>query len=212
MDQVGVRKMSRLRRQKDPLEVEADLFAAIATMDKLSKYFDKGLVEETLLRRQLKASISDVFKARIRLEQSGFDIKDFVEREKLAEKYPEGMRRLDLAEGHADDSVSMSYGSMSDLPAKSADFVASAIELIDLLKLRTVAKVEYIVPLLDEIFAILTKFPKFGDEHWASVEVSGWTKALSDERPSTLMNEEQAEKLEFDAVRWLNEFRRSLRE
>ena len=45
------------RRPKDQLQIEADLFAAIATMDKLSKYFDKGLVEETLLRRQLKACI-----------------------------------------------------------------------------------------------------------------------------------------------------------
>ena len=69
--------MSYQRRQKDPLQVEADLFAAIATMDKLSKYFDKGLVEETLYRRQLKSCISDVFKARMVLEQQGFDIEVF---------------------------------------------------------------------------------------------------------------------------------------
>ncbi|MCH8908873.1 MAG: hypothetical protein IH840_17440, partial [Candidatus Heimdallarchaeota archaeon] len=87
--------MIRSRRQKDPLQVEADLFAAIATMDKLSKYFDKGLVEETLYRRQLKSCISDVFKARMQLENTGFSLQEFVAREDLVTKYPEGMRRLD---------------------------------------------------------------------------------------------------------------------
>ena len=94
-------------------KIEADLFATIATMDKLSKYFDKGLVEETLLRRQLKACISDVFKARIQLEKIGFNIQEFITRENLHEKYPEGMRRLDLAEGLDEDSVSLEYKQFS---------------------------------------------------------------------------------------------------
>ncbi|MHA2098776.1 MAG: hypothetical protein ACW99A_08820 [Candidatus Kariarchaeaceae archaeon] len=200
------------RRPKDPLQIEADLFAAIATMDKLSKYFDKGLVEETLLRRQLKACISDVFKARLQLERSGFDIQEFITREKLHEKYPEGMRRLDLAEGLDEDSVSLEYKELKELPARSADYVANAIELIDLLKLRTVARVEYIIPLLDEMKAILDKFPKIDASHWSVVEITGWVKTLSDERPSKVLGDDQCEKLEFDAVRWLNEFRRQLKE
>ncbi|MHA2172239.1 MAG: hypothetical protein ACXAB7_20390 [Candidatus Kariarchaeaceae archaeon] len=200
------------RRQKDPLQIEADLFAAIATMDQLSKYFDKGLVEETLYRRQLKSCISDVFKARMQLEKSGFNITEFIARENIEEKYPEGMRRLDLAEGLDEESVSLEFKELKELPVKSADYVANAIELVDLLKLRTVAKIEYIVPLLDDMHNILSEFPNFGSSHWCVIEIDGWRKSLLAEKPSMVLPEEQCEKIEFDAVRWLNEFRRTLKE
>ena len=200
------------RKQKDPLQIEADLFAAIATMDKLSKYFDKGLVEETLYRRQLKSCISDVFKSRILLEKIGFDIDGFIQKEDLESKYPEGLRRLDLVEGLDQNSESIEFKHLKELPVKSADYVANAIELLDLLKLRTVAKVEYIVPLLDDMNSILVNFPKIGKDHWSVVEITGWRDILLDEKPSLVLSEEKSEKLEFDAVRWLNEFRRNLKE
>lgn len=200
------------RRQKDPLQIEADLFAAIATMDQLSKYFDKGLVEETLYRRQLKSCISDVFKARIQLEQQGFNLSNFIDREDLSNKFPEGMRRLNLAEGLDAESVSLEYKKLKELPVKSADYVANAIELIDLLKLRSIAKIEYIVPLLDEMYNILTNFPRIGEDHWCVVEIDGWRKNLIDDKPSMVLSDEECEKLEFDAVRWMNEFRRQLKE
>ncbi len=203
--------MSYQRRQKDPLQVEADLFAAIATMDKLSKYFDKGLVEETLYRRQLKSCISDVFKARMLLERQGFDIDTFINREDLANKYPEGLRRLDLVEGLNSDSVSLEYGELKELPAKSAEYVANAIELMDFLKLRSVARIEFIVPLLDEMYNILNEFPKMGSDHWSVIEINGWRSELTNERPTMVLQEDQCEKLEFDASRWLNEFRRTLK-
>lgn len=200
------------RRQKDPLKVEADLFAAIATMDQLSKYFDKGLVEETLYRRQLKSCISDVFKARMELEKTGFDIHKFIEQQDLSEKYPEGLRRLDLAEGLDQNSDSIEFKTLKELPVKSADYVANAIELMDLLKLRSVAKVEYIVPLLDDMYDILSKFPSIDTEYWSIVEIEGWRKELLDEKPSLVLSEERCEKLEFDAARWLNDFRNKLKE
>ncbi|MHA2249698.1 MAG: hypothetical protein ACXAD7_05015 [Candidatus Kariarchaeaceae archaeon] len=200
------------RRKKDPLQVEADLFAAIATMDQLSKYFDKGLVEETLYRRQLKSCISDVFKARIQLEQQGFNLPNFIENQDLVNKFPEGLRRLDLVEGLDSDAVSLEYKELKDLPVKSADYVANAIELVDLLKLRSVAKIEYIVPLLDEMHNILLNFPSLGENHWSVVEIDGWRKTLLGEKPSMVLPEEECEKLEFDTVRWLNEFRRLLKE
>lgn len=200
------------RKQKNPLEIEADLFAAIATMDKLSKYFDKGLVEETLYRRQLKSCISDVFKSRMLLEQLGFNIEEFISNQDLKNKYPEGLRRLDLVEGLDSDSEGIGFKDLKELPAKSADYVANAIELIDLLKLGTIATVEYIVPPLDEMSDILSKFPNIGEAHWSVVEIDGWRKTLLDEQPSKVLPDDQREKLEFDAVRWLNEFRRNLKE
>ncbi|MDH5403637.1 MAG: hypothetical protein OEZ01_14435 [Candidatus Heimdallarchaeota archaeon] len=199
------------RRKKDPLKLEGDLFAAIATMDQLSKYFDRGIVEETLYRRQLKSCISDVFKTRMQLDETGFNIQDFISRQNLNEKYPEGLRRLELAEGLEDES-SIEYTNMKQLPEKTADFVANTIELIDLLKLRSVARVEYIVPLLDDMISIVGKFPNMGSSHWSSVEMDGWRSSLVGERPSMVLNEEQCEKLEFDASRWLSDFRKQIKE
>lgn len=209
-----MKKMSYRQRhkQKNQLQIEADLFAAIATMDQLSKYFDKGMVEETLYRRQLKSSVGDVFKARIELEKVGFNLNEFIDREKLLDKYPEGMRRLNLAEGLDENSVSLEFKDLKELPVKTADYVANAIELSDLLKLRTVARVEFIVPLLDDMHSIIEKFPNYGNDHWMSVEIDGWRKKLLEESPSTVLSEEVSEKLEFDASRWLNEFRRNLKE
>ncbi len=198
------------RTQKDQLDIEADLFSAIATMDQLSRYFDKGLVEGTLYKRQLKSCISDVFKSRIQLEKLGFNIGEFISREDLETKYPEGLRRLNLVEGS--DGESLDFEQIKDLPRKTADYVANAIELIDLLKLKTVARVEYIVPLLDELISITGNFPKLGKEHWIGTEIEGWRDELKDEKPSMTLGEERCEKLEFDAVRWLNEFRRNLKE
>lgn len=200
------------RKQKDPLEIEADLFAAIATMDKLSGYFDKGYINETLYRRQLKSCINDVYKARIALEQAGFNIQEFVEREKLAEKYPEGLRRLDLAEGLDPDSEAVDFAKLKQLPEKTAEFVANIIELIDLLKLRSVARVEYIVPLLDDMYDDLQAFPGMNAEYWSVVEINGWRQELLGEQPSKVLNEESCEKLEFDASRWLNDFRKAIKE
>lgn len=200
------------RKQKDPLEIEADLFTAIATMDKLSNYFDKGYLGETNYRRQLKACINDVYKARMSLEKQGFDIQAFIQREKLEEKYPEGLRRLDLAEGLADESDTLEFKQLKEMPTKVSDYVANAIELIDVLKLRSIAKVEYIVPLLDDMYDILKSFPMLGEDYWSVVEISGWRKELLNEKPSKVLDETACEKLEFDASRWLNDFRKKLKE
>lgn len=200
------------RKQKDPLAIEANLFAAIATMDQLSTYFDKGLVEETLYRRQLKSCVSDVFKSRMLLEKSGFDIHNFIEREKLKERFPEGLRRLNLVEGLSENQNGLEFKQLAELPVKSADYVASAIELIDLLKLRSLAKVEYIVPLIDELKSISKNFPNIGENHWIFTELEGWQATLPLNNPGYLLSDEECEKLEFDAARWLNEFRRNLKE
>ena len=124
----------------------------------------------------------------------------------------EGLRRLDLVEGLDQDSEAIKFGELKELPAKSADYVASAIQLLDLLKLRTVATVEYLVPLLDEMNSILVHFPNIGKDHWSVVEIIGWRDTLLNEKPSLVLPEERLEKLEFDAVRWLNDFRRNLKD
>ncbi|MHA2502332.1 MAG: hypothetical protein ACXAE3_05655 [Candidatus Kariarchaeaceae archaeon] len=200
------------RKQKDPLEIEADLYTAIATMDKLSTYFDKGYIGETLYRRQLKACVNDVYKARIALTEKGFDLDAFVARENLEEKFPEGLRRLDLVEGASGGTDMVDFTGLKEIPGRVADYVANSIELIDLLKLRSVAKVEYIVPLLDEMFETLTNFPSISKDHWSITEINGWRSELLGEQPSKVLPEEKCEKLEFDASRWLSDFRNKLKE
>ena len=196
------------RRQKSPLDHKADLYAAIATIDRLAKHFDRGMVEETLYRRQMKAAISDVFKAQMALEENGFSMEEFIKERSLDEKFPEGIKRLNLVQGlEKEEDISLSLQKLKDLPAKTADYVAHAIELIDVLRLRSIARVEMIVPLLDEMFNIVKDFPNFGEEHWVAVEIDGWRKALLEESPSKILSEEDAEQLEFEASRWLNEFR-----
>ncbi len=196
------------RRQKSLLDHKADLYAAIATIDRLATHFDRGMVEETLYRRQMKAAISDVFKAQMALEEHGFTIEDFIKERKLDEKFPEGVKRLNLVQGlEREEDTSLSFTKLKDLPVKSADYVANAIELIDVLRLRSIARVEMIVPLLDEMYNIVKEFPNLGPDHWVAVEIDGWRKALLDESPSMTLPEEDAERLEFEASRWLNEFR-----
>jgi hypothetical protein len=197
------------RTQKSRLEHEADLYSAIATIDQLARHFDRGVVEETLYRKQLKSSISDVFKTRIQLEQLGFKLEDFIEANALSAKHPEGVKRLALVEGT--EETGASFRDLKELPVKAADFVANAIELMDILRLRSIARVELLVPLLDEMHRILGGFPKFGADHWTVVELNGWRRALVDETPSTLLDEKDLERLEFEASRWLSEFRSQLR-
>lgn len=195
------------QRQKSQLDYEADLYAAIATMDKLAKHFDRGYVEETLYRRQLKGTINDVFKTRMALEEKNFDLDSFVEKHQLNEKFPNGMKRLNLLEGLDTEDHAIGYADMTKLPVKAADYVASAIELLDILHLKSIARVELVVPLLDEMYKILQTFPSLGEEHWVTQELNGWRLALLDEAPTRLLDGEDLERLEFEASRWLNEFR-----
>ncbi len=200
------------RKKKDSLDLRADLYSAIATMDKLSSHFDKGMVEETLYRRQLKSAISTVFKAQHELEQDGFDINQFIEENSLESKFPNGMKRLNLMEGlESDEETTLSLDTLKKLPEKTADFVAHSIELIDLLRLKSLARVELIVPLLDELYNVVLKFPTMGSEHWTAVEIRGWRDVLVDEPPSKVLSEEDVERLEFEVSRWLNEFRTNIK-
>lgn len=200
------------RRQKSKLDYEADLYAAVATMDKLASHFDRGMVEEVAYRKQLKSSVNDVFKTQMALEEHGFDLDAFIAKHKLVEKFPAGMQRLSLMEGGAtEQDTQLSFTGVKELPAKSADYVAHAIELIDVLRLKSIARVELLVPPLDEMYKILLDFPNFGPNHWVTTELNSWRGALLEEQPSTLLEDEDIERLEFEASRWLNEFRGELK-
>jgi hypothetical protein len=171
-----------------------------------------------MYRRQLRALIRDAFKARFQLQKKGFDLEGFLSRENIVQKYPYGTEKLRFAEGVAPipidetvETIAMPFASMKNLPAKSADFVAAAIELIDLLRLGSVARVELIVPNLDDMEAILVAFPGYGKDSEVVEEMINWKEMLAAKPPDEVLEEGLIKRLEFEAVRWLNGFRRSLR-
>ena len=210
--------MSYSSKNKSQLELEAELFSCIATIDNLSHSFTDGILDPGMYRRQLRALIRDAFKARFQLQKKGFDLDSFLNREKVVEKYPYGAEKLRFAEGVAPipidesvETVAMPFSQMKNLPAKSADFVAGAIELIDLLRLGSVARIELIVPNLDEMEAILANYPGYGSDSETVKEIINWKEMLAVKPPDEVLEEGLIKRLEFETVRWLNSFRRSLR-
>lgn len=210
--------MSYSSKMKSQLELEAELFSCIATIDNLSHSFADGILDPGMYRRQLRSLIRDAFKTRFQLQKKGFNLDSFLEREKIVRKYPFGAEKLRIAEGvtpiQIDESVetfAMPFGEMKNLPAKSADFVAGAIELIDLLRLGSVARVDLIVPNLDEMADILISYPGYGKESDVVKEINNWKEMLEAKPPDEVLEEGLIKRLEFEAVRWLNGFRRSLR-
>jgi len=211
--------MSYSSKNKSQFELEAELFSCIATIDNLSNSFTDGILDPGMYRRQLRALIRDAFKARFQLQKKGFDLDSFLAREEIVKKYPYGAEKLRMAEGVAPiplsesvETFAMPFGEMKSLPAKSADFVAGAIELIDLLRLGSVARVDLIVPNLDEMEDILVNYPGFGKGSDIVQEINNWKEMVAAKPPDEVLEEGLIKRLEFEAVRWLNSFRRSLRD
>ena len=98
------------------------------------------------------------------------------------------------------------------MPAKTADFVSSAIELIDLTRLKSVARADLLLADIDEMLHILKTFPSIPQDHWAIADMNTWRDIISKYKPQEVIKEEDCEKLEFQAARWLNDFRRLLKE
>ncbi|MHA1912459.1 MAG: hypothetical protein ACTSYA_12285 [Candidatus Kariarchaeaceae archaeon] len=208
---------TRVRRDVSAkqIDVEADLFASIATIDNLSRSFARGMVNGPLYKRQLQGLIKDAFKARMKLNQMDFELTEFIEANKLAIKYPNGLQKLELFEGTSDiegeELQIMPYESLRQLPAQSADYVANAIELIDLLRLRSIARIDMIVPLLEDMIHILPSFPTGEKDDWVVDDITKWKLSLENLNPDEILDEETATRLEFQAVRWMNDFRRRLK-
>ena len=198
---------------KTKLVVEADAYTAIATIDKLSEYFDKGHISETNYRRQLRACLNEIYIVRDGYEGLGFDFNDFIKKELIDVKFPRGMSKLEMLEGlPANETIKEKSQTDAELGTKTADFVAATIEIMDLTKMKSVAVMKFLISLLDEIIPILKEFPKFGGGYWSLVQAEEWRTKLLKENPEDLMNERECDQLSLDASRWLADFRRNLKE
>ncbi|MFX0117487.1 MAG: hypothetical protein ACFFB3_23270 [Candidatus Hodarchaeota archaeon] len=199
-------------------KLEGELFSCIVTLDFLNQVNERGEIHPEIFHRQVKTLLKGAIKSRIQLENSSrFSFQSFIASEKIANTYPIGLKFLQMAEGTEGTSAideaieKINYAEVTKLPTKAADFVATGIELLDLLRLEDIATTDRLLPLLDEIRAIFSATSLFGDDFWATKEVDEWIRVLNKRRPGTLLPTELAEKLELQAVRWLNTFRRELK-
>ena len=117
----------------------------------------------------------------------------------------------DIDEAIEEETVKINYEVMAKLPTKVADFVSNSIELTDLIRLQSIATVERLIPLLEDLRKILISAEMFGEDYWVIKEVDSWIKRLYSKEPGSIPDEAELERLEMHVVRWLNDFRRELK-
>ncbi len=194
------------------LDLEADLYATIVTLENLARSYENQDIGQIAYKKQLRALVRAIFKSRMKLEKVGFELEGFIKREKLAEKCPNGIRQLRIAEGaETADAISIPFESLKKMPTKTADFVSAAIELIDLTRLKSVARADLLLTDLDEMISIAGTFPGMEKDHWMLQDMNNWRDIVSKYKTQEIIKENDAEKLEFQCSRWLNEFRRMLK-
>jgi hypothetical protein len=210
---MAVRERKRPKKAK-VVELEAEVYGTIATLDSIAEKFEDGDIQPTLYKRQLKSLVSDTVKARQLLEAEGESWETFVEEEKIAERFPTAVEKLQIGERapEGEQKVELVAQASARMAAKTADIVSDLITLIDIAKLGDVARMSLIVPLLDDAIILLTKYPNFPPDYWILVAIKDWRNQLQERDPNDILNPEEAKQLEFQAVRWLNDFKRRLRE
>ncbi|MFX1474245.1 MAG: hypothetical protein ACFFCO_02040 [Promethearchaeota archaeon] len=207
---VGERRRGRRRVQ----ELKADLYGSIATLDSIVRKFEEGDLNPTLYKRQLRSLVRDTLTARQLLEAEGSSWEEFLLEEHIAERFPEASGKLQIGEQapQGETPVELTGQTSAKMAAKAADIVSDLITLIDIAKLGDVARMDLIVPLLDDAIILLTKYPNFPPDYWILVALKEWRDSLQKRDPRDKLSPEEAKHLEFQSIRWLNDFKRRLRE
>jgi len=200
-------------KMSNKLDLEAELYASILTLDNLALNYENNEIESIPYKKQLRSLIRNIFKTRIKLEKIGFKLEHFIKQEKLDERCPKGISHLRMAEGlETKEAITIPFNSLKKLPSKTADFVSSAIELIDLTRLKSIAKAELLLADIEELIHILNNFPSTPKDYWALEDMKNWKDVISKYKPSEVISDKDCEQLEFQASRWLNDFRRLLKD
>ncbi len=200
-------KLSQNDRER-VLGSEGDVFASVATLNFLTLEFtEHGTVPPDKYRRFLRSLLNSIEKAKHDLEQLGIVFTDFLEREELAQHFPKG---IEILEKHLHGILIVPSRDLTQLPRKSAKFVGTCIELIDLLRLGELARVELLLPLLDDLARVLESISFIGDDYWSVKTIREWIKTLELQSPETILNENSARMMELQADRWLRDFNNQL--
>ncbi len=203
----GRTKLSKKDRERI-LGHEGDVYASVATLNFLTLEFtEHGTVPPDKYRRFLRSLLNNIEKAKHELEQLGIVFSDFLEHEELIQQFPKG---IEILEKHLHGILIVPSRDLTQLPRKSAKFVGTCIELIDLLRLGELARVELLLPLLDDLARVLESISFIGDDYWSVKIIREWIKTLELESPETILNENLARMLELQADRWLRDFKNQL--
>ncbi len=204
----------RKRRKSRLPELKAELYGTIATLDSIVQKFEEGDLSPTLYKRQLRSLVRDTLTSRQLLESEGASWDGFLKEEQIADKFPVAIDKLQIEERapQGEETIQLTAQVSAKMAAKAADIVSDLITLIDIAKLGEIAKMNLIVPLIDDAIILLTKYPNFPPEYWILVALKEWRNQLQDRDPHDTLTTEEAKQLEFQAVRWLNDFKRRLRE
>ncbi|MFQ6125008.1 MAG: hypothetical protein ACE5R6_10460 [Candidatus Heimdallarchaeota archaeon] len=204
---ISLTELSKTERERI-ITYEGDLYASIATLDFLTVEFtEHATVPPDKYRRYLRTLLRSADKAQHALEKLGVEVPNFIERENLAHHFPKG---IDILDKHLKGVLVIPSYDLTQLPRKSATFVSICIELIDLLRLGELARVELLLPLLDDLARVLESISFIRGEYWSVKEIREWIKTLELERPETILSESLAGKLELQADRWLRDFKNQL--
>jgi len=200
-----------VKRADKTLELKAELFACIATLDNLMRNFQDGKIDPATYRRQFKSLLHDIFKYKQMLEEMNINVEDFIREERLDEKYPLAMRKF-AKEGETEAPVLQTTTTSAKLAVKASDIVANLITIIDCTKLHDLVTIKMIAPLLEETITLLVNFPGLPPNYWVVVDMRNWLNKLLSMDPEAKLDAKTSKELEFQAVRWLNDFRLRLRE
>ena len=132
--------------------------------------------------------------------------------------FAEGVEKLARVTGSSDidaaldeETIKIDYHEMKKLPTKAADYVGNAIELMDLIRLQSVATVDRLIPFLEDMKKIILSIKIFDIDYWATKEIDLWINKLYHMPPGSIPSEEELERFEMYVVRWMNDFRRELK-
>ncbi|GAF98052.1 unnamed protein product, partial [marine sediment metagenome] len=75
-----------------------------------------------------------------------------------------------------------------------------------------IAKAELLLADIEEMIHILNNFPSTPKDYWALEDMKNWKDVISKYKPSEVISDKDCEQLEFQTSRWLNDFRRLLKE
>ena len=180
-------------------KIEGSLYSAIAMLHFFSVAYEEGDVAQEVYSKQLKAHLLEAIQLRFKLEKDKkFAWDKFVEENHLQELFAEGIEKLARVSGSSDidaaldeETITINYQEMKKLPTKAADYVGNAIELMDLIRLQSVATVERLIPLLEDMKKIIISANIFDVDYWSIKEMDLWIDKLYRMPPGSIPSDEE---------------------
>ena len=121
---MAMREKKRPKKAK-VVELEAELYGTIATLDSISEKFDEGDLQPSLYKRQFKSLVSDTIKTRQLLEAEGETWEEFVEEEKITERFPTAVEKLQIGERapEGEEKVELAPQTSARMAAKTCNMI-----------------------------------------------------------------------------------------